>query len=89
MRQKAFHSGGPPRFRGAVTTYGGPLRTEAEGFQRLFRANQEALFEKLLLFDSVDINVNGPNVIATLLYNHMGPKPFEQFLEQNVITFVV
>jgi hypothetical protein len=74
---------------GSVTPYGGPLRTEAEEFQKLFRANREALFEQLLLFDSVDININGPNVIATLLCNHMGVKPFEQLLEQNAITFVL
>jgi hypothetical protein len=37
----------------------------------------------------MDININGPNVIAPLLYNHMGARPFESLLEQNAITFVV
>ena len=92
MRQKAFYSGlnelclkWTAPIPGSVTTYGGPLRTAAPGFKTLFRTIQEALFEQLLLFDSIDLNINGPNVIAPLLYNQMGPKPFETFLERKTL----
>jgi hypothetical protein len=74
---------------GSVTVYGGPLQTEAPGFETQFHVHQEALFEQLLLFDSIDIPINGPNVIVPLLCNHMGAKVFEELLEQNAITFVV
>jgi hypothetical protein len=96
MRQNAFH----PELNefcmkwatpipGSVTVYGGPLRTEAPGFQTQFQVQQEIVFEQLLLFDSIDIPINGPNVIVPLLCNHMGTKSFEELLEQNAITFVV
>ena len=96
MRQNAFYSElnafcmkWATQVPGSVTTYGGPLQTEAPGFQAQFRVHQEAIFEQLLLFDLIDININGPNVIAPLLYNRMGEKPFENLLEQNALTFVV
>jgi hypothetical protein len=74
---------------GSVTTYGGPLRTEEAGFAAQLRLHEEALFEQLLLFDTVNLNITGPNVITPLMYNFMGPKALEEFLEQKAISFVV
>jgi hypothetical protein len=74
---------------GSVTTYGGPLRTEATDFTMQLRAHQEALFEQLLLFDAVNLNITGPNFIIPLMYNFMGPKALEGLLEQKALSFVI
>lgn len=74
---------------GSVTTYGGPLRTEEAAFAAQLRLHEEALFEQLLLFDTVNLNITGPNVIPPLMYNFMGPKALEEFLEHKAISFVV
>jgi hypothetical protein len=74
---------------GSVTTYGGPLRTEAVDFGVQLRCHQEALFEQLLLFDSVNLNITGPNFITPLMYNFMGPKALEELLEQKALSFVI
>ena len=66
MPQKVFYSelnqfcvDWATRVPGSVTLYGGPLRTGAPGFSTQLRTYQEALFERLLLFDAVDLNVDG------------------------------
>lgn len=74
---------------GAVTTYGGPLRTDDPLFTENLRPQLEALFENILLFDGIELNINGPNVIAPLLYNVMGGKILEELLEQDALSFVV
>jgi hypothetical protein len=72
-----------------ATIIQGRIRTEAPGFDADFKKHKEALFEQILLFDSVKLNVIGPNVVAPLLYDSMGSKPFEALLEQEAISFVV
>jgi hypothetical protein len=74
---------------GAVTTYGGPLRSNAVEFAPQLSLHEEALFEQLLLFDSVHLNITGPNLICPLMYNFMGPRALEKLLEQRAISFVV
>jgi hypothetical protein len=74
---------------GSVTTYGGPLRTAATDFTMQLRTHQEALFEQLLLFDVVNLNITGPNFITPLMYNFMGPKALEELLEQKALSFVI
>jgi hypothetical protein len=74
---------------GSVTTYGGPLRSNEPAFRAQLNLHKEALFEQLLLFDSVHFNITGPNLICPLIYQFMGPKTFEELLEQSAISFVV
>ena len=96
MAQKAF----VPQFNefclkwatpvpGSVTTHGGPLRFDEPGFRAQLKLHKEALFEQLLLFDSVQFNITGPNVICPLMYEFMGPKALEELIEQSAISFVV
>ena len=74
---------------GSATTYGGPLRTESSDFTAQLRLHQETLFEQLLLFDTINLNITGPNFIPPLMYNFMGPKALEELLEQSALSFVV
>jgi hypothetical protein len=73
----------------STTTYGGPLRTDAPEFPQQLRGHAEAIFEQLLLFDEINFNVSGPNLIAPLMYNFMGADALEEFLEQRALSFVV
>src|SRR5450759_4020319 len=74
---------------GSVTTYGGHLRFDEPGFRAQLDLHKEELFEQLLLFDSVQFNITGPNLICPLMYEFMGPKALEELLEQSAISFVV
>ena len=74
---------------GSATKYGGPIRSGSEAFRGHFRTHQEALFEQLLLFDSVNLSINGPNVIAPLIYRSMGANVLEDLLEQDALSFTV
>lgn len=95
MQQKAFsaelkkfcldHAMPAP---GAVTRYSAPLAKSSPGFPVALRSVERALFEQLLLFDTVQLSVNGANIIAPLLCNRMGTRVFEDLLEQDAITFV-
>lgn len=89
MTQKAFF----PQFNefclkwatpipGAVTTYGGPLRFREPGFQAELKLHKEEVFEQLLLFDSLQFNITGPNVICPLMYEFMGEKPSKSYLNR-------
>jgi hypothetical protein len=96
MAQKAFF----PEFNkfclewatpapGSVTTYGGPLRVSDPRFRTQLQFQKEAIFEQLLLFDSIQFNVTGPNLICPLMYEFMGPKALEGLLEQDALSFVI
>jgi hypothetical protein len=95
MRQKAFsgelrqlcldHANPVP---GATTRFSSPLAKNSQTFPLALRSAEKALFEQLLLFDTVQLSVTGANVIAPLLCNRMGRKVFEDLLDQDAITFV-
>jgi hypothetical protein len=74
---------------GMVTTYGGPLRAAEIDFCAELDVAKRSLFEQLLLFDSVQLNVTGPNLIGPLMYEFMGGKALEDLLDQSAISFVV
>lgn len=74
---------------GNTTVYGGPVRSGSEEFRKQFRNQQASLFENLLIFDSVNLSINGPNVIAPLLYRSMGSRAFEGLIEQGALRFTV
>jgi hypothetical protein len=74
---------------GAVLRSGAPLAKASPAFANDLRAQERSLFEKLLLFDKVQLSVAGPNVIAPLLCNRVGLRTFEELLEQDAISFVV
>ena len=74
---------------GAVFIPGSPLARRSQKFVDDLRVQERALFEKLLLFDRVQLSVAGPNVIAPLLCNQMSIRTFEELLEQDALTFVV
>jgi hypothetical protein len=74
---------------GNTTVYGGPIRTGSEAAIRELRRHKEDLFEQLLLFESVNFSVNGPNTIVPLLYRAMGEKALEAFLEQDALSFTI
>jgi hypothetical protein len=68
---------------------GSPLNKSSQNFAEDLRAQERALFERLLLFEKVQLSVAGPNVIAPLLCNQMGRRVFEELLEQDALSFVV
>jgi hypothetical protein len=74
---------------GAVLIDGSPLSKGSQNFAEDLRVQERALFEKLLLFDKVQLSVAGPNVIAPLLCNRMSIRTFEELLEQDALAFVV
>jgi hypothetical protein len=74
---------------GATFIPGSPLAKRSQNFTEDLRVQERALFEKLLLFEKVQLSVAGPNVIAPLLCNQMSVRVFEELLEQDAITFVV
>jgi hypothetical protein len=74
---------------GAVTRNGAPLAKNSASFSTALKNQEQLLFEKLLLFDTVQLSVTGPNVIAPLLYERMGARTFEELLEQDAIMFVI
>src|SRR5260370_7925169 len=74
---------------GAVTRNGAPLAKNSASFSTALKNQEQLLFEKLLLFDTVQLSVAGPNVIAPLLYERMGGRTFEELLEQAPIMFVI
>jgi hypothetical protein len=80
------HAAPPP---GTVFIPGSPLAKRSQSFSDNLRVQERALFERLLLFDKVQLSVAGPNVIAPLLCNQMSVRTFEELLEQDAITFVV
>ncbi len=80
---------GTPAAPGSVTTYGGPLRFAEPDFRAQLDIEKQALFEQLLLFDSVQFNITGPNLIGPLIYEFMGAKALEELLDQKAISFVV
>ena len=75
--------------RGAMLLDGSPLSKTAPGFIDGLKMQERALFERLLLFDKVQLPVVGANVIAPLLCNRMGIRTFEELLEQDALSFVV
>ena len=68
---------------------GSPLAKRSQNFTEDLRAQERALFEKLLLFEKVQLSVAGPNVIAPLLCNQMSVRAFEELLEQDALNLVV
>jgi hypothetical protein len=74
---------------GATFIPGSPLAKRSQRFTDDLRAQERALFERLLLFEKVQLSVAGPNVIAPLLCNQMSVRVFEELLEQDALTFVV
>jgi hypothetical protein len=74
---------------GATFIPGSPLAKRSQKFVDDLRVQERALFEKLLLFDKVQLSVAGPNVIAPLLCNRMSIRTFEELLEQDALAFVV
>jgi hypothetical protein len=87
LQQFCLKYANPPP--GAVLRYGAPLARSSSTFVDELRAQERSLFEKLLLFDKVQLSVAGPNVIAPLLCNRMSLRVFEELLEQDAISFVV
>jgi hypothetical protein len=74
---------------GATFIPGSPLAKRSQNFTEDLRVQERALFERLLLFEKVQLSVAGPNVIAPLLCNQMSVRVFEKLLEQDALTFVV
>jgi hypothetical protein len=74
---------------GAVTRNGAPLAKKSANFSIALKTQERLLFEQLLLFDTVQLSVAGPNVIAPLLYERMGARTFEELLDQDAIMFVI
>jgi hypothetical protein len=74
---------------GATFIPGSPLAKRSQNFTEDLRVQERALFERLLLFEKVQLSVAGPNVIAPLLCNQMSVRVFEELLEQDALTFVV
>jgi hypothetical protein len=74
---------------GNTTVYGGAIRTSSEASRRQLRSQKENLFEQLLLFESVNFSINGPNTIIPLLYRSMGDRVLEDLLDQDALTFTV
>ncbi len=74
---------------GNVTVTGGPIRTGSELFRREFQTHKRAIFEQLMLFDSINLSVTGPNVHFPLLFRAMGGATIEELLDQRAVTFVV
>ncbi len=75
--------------QGNTTVYGGAIRTGSEAARKELRAQKEALFEQLLLFDKVNFSINGPNTIVPLLYKAMGEKALRALLDEDVLSFTV
>jgi hypothetical protein len=74
---------------GATFKSGSPLAKRSQHYTEDLRAEERTLFEVLLLFEKVQLNVAGPNVIAPLLCNQMGVRAFEELLEQDALNFIV
>jgi hypothetical protein len=74
---------------GSTFIPGSPLAKSSRNFTEDLRVQERALFERLLLFEKVQLSVAGPNVIAPLLCNQMSVRVFEELLEQDALTFVV
>lgn len=66
----------------------GPRLTVAE-FTADERQVSSALFEQMLLFDTVSFKVHGENIPLTVLLNKFGVSGFESLLEQGAIKFVL
>ncbi|MCS3729816.1 hypothetical protein [Bradyrhizobium betae] len=73
---------------GAVTLNNAPLAKNSPTYPLALRSAEKTLFEQLLLFDTIQISVTGPNVIAPLLCKQMGLRVFEELLDQDAILFV-
>lgn len=74
---------------GNTTVYGGPIRTASEAARKELRSLKEELFEQLLLFESINFSISGPNTIVPLLYRAMGNKELEELLDQDALSFTV
>lgn len=74
---------------GNTTVYGGPIRIGSEAARKSLKKQQEVIFEQLMLFDSVNFSINGPNTIVPLLYRAMGDRALEGLLEQDALSFTI